>query len=205
MCCRCIFFFSFSDLFYWIAGFLISNTWNLFAETIGREVFDTIHIGNVIPYSMEYGATSSLWKNDTERKAIQKLQYNCLKVLCHGHVGKKFKVLGCFGQDAKSWWVVWCLYDGCVLYGLTLVYFNFLFCSFILLLFQHCRLNDELMDGACEFSKLAVTTNYDCIHWSCHYCNNRSVSPSQRKTMAAWIVDLGGPPNTNLSMYVNEY
>ena len=93
----------FSDLFYWIAGFLISNTWNLFAETIGREVYDTIHIGNVIPYSMEYGATSSLWKNDTERKAIQKLQYNCLKILCHGHVGKKFKVLGCFGQDAKSW------------------------------------------------------------------------------------------------------
>jgi hypothetical protein len=23
--------------------------------------------------------------------------------------------------------------------------------------------------------------------------------------MAAWIVDLGGPPNTNVSMYVNEY
>jgi hypothetical protein len=90
-------------------GYLISDVWNIFAQTVGRDEFDTIHIGNIIPYAMEYGSNSSLWTNDKERKAIQKLQYNCLKVLCHGHVDHKFKVLGCFGQDAKDWWVVWCL------------------------------------------------------------------------------------------------
>ena len=90
-------------------GYLISDVWNIFAQTVGRDEFETIHIGNIIPYAMEYGSKSSLWTNDKERKAIQKLQYNCLKVLCHGHVDHKFKVLGCFGQDAKDWWVVWCL------------------------------------------------------------------------------------------------
>ena len=69
-----------------------------------------------------------------------------------------------------------------------------------LLLQIHVRLNDELKDNVGDFSKLGATTNYDCIHWSCHYCNNRFVSDSQRITMAQWIVDFGGPADTDKNM-----
>ena len=69
-----------------------------------------------------------------------------------------------------------------------------------LLLQIHVRLNDELKDNVGDFSKLGATTNYDCIHWSCHYCNSRFVSDSQRKTMAQWIVDFGGPADTDKTM-----
>ena len=69
-----------------------------------------------------------------------------------------------------------------------------------LLLQIHVRLNDELKDNVGDFSKLGATTNYDCIHWSCHYCSGRSVTPLQRKTMAQWIVDFGGPADTDKTM-----
>ena len=57
-----------------------------------------------------------------------------------------------------------------------------------------------MKDNVGDFSKLGATTNYDCIHWSCHYCNNRFVSDSQRITMAQWIVDFGGPADTDKTM-----
>lgn len=96
------------------SGPFISDVWNIFAETIGRPVFDTIHIWNIIPYAMKYGSKSKLWTNDKLRQQIKKLQLQLLDILSEGHANGQFSVLGCFGRDAQDWWVVCCMYDVCM-------------------------------------------------------------------------------------------
>ena len=47
------------------------------------------------------------------------------------------------------------------------------------------------------FGEIADSFNYDQVHFSCFYCNDRFVNESQLKVMDAWVVKLGGPSNAS--------